>query len=191
MRIPPTERCPLSPRKRRFFPSATNFSSSSSLGSRKTMFMNERASAIHRRTEELRVCVDDAVDEPALLPVVGLHRLQAAHLLDRGQHVADHVDREAGGRVVERIVLRVRLVVQDRRDAVLALLQDVLADDHRDHAGRADVLLCAGVDEPERLRVEGAQRKSEDMSQMIGTPLVSGTAWYCVPSMVLLLVRWT
>jgi hypothetical protein len=58
----------------------------------------------------------------------------------------------AGG-VVERLLGHVRAVLEhDRQDGIRrplgGLLHEVVADDHERRAGRADVLLRAGVDQP-------------------------------------------
>ena len=58
-------------------------------------------------------------------------------------------------RVEERVLRDVCGVAQHGRQALRRARGEVLADDHQAHAGGSQVLLSAGVDQPELLRLEG------------------------------------
>ena len=103
---------------------------------------------------ELRVPVNAAVEQLALGEVVLLDRRKAADRLVVRQHVAQDVDREARWGVVERVLVGVDLVLEHAGELVGAGRQEIVADDGDDQARRPQVLLGAGVDQPERLDVE-------------------------------------
>ena len=96
---------------------------------------------------EALAVVDRGVEQPRLLAVAGVLRLEPAHLLQEpAGHEHRDVDREHRRRVVHRSVLGERPIVEHRRHAVGHLRQDVVPHDRDRDARRAEVLLRAGVD---------------------------------------------
>ena len=109
------------------------------------------AELLERRARpELRP-VDDVVDLLRLLGIE-LEKVLLAHLLDPLHGLAEDVDAPGRRRVVERVLVHIRAVLQHRRDVLRALRGELLLDRDNRHAGRAEVLLCAGVEHVE-LRV--------------------------------------
>src|SRR5579883_563834 len=114
------------------------------------------ARALDGAAVEAGAGVDGAVEELRLLLVPALDLREAADLLDPREHVADEVDAERRGRVVERLVLGVDAVLEDLREVLAAALEELVPGDADDDAARADVLLGAGIDEREGADVERA-----------------------------------
>ena len=98
-----------------------------------------------------------AMEETALVEIIiknrrfflilFLHGSETAVLFQPFEDLAAHVNAVAVGGVVERTRIRVGLVGKHRGRSRKDILSDkVLTDDGDDHAGRADVLLDAAVD---------------------------------------------
>ena len=100
-----------------------------------------------------------AIEAGAIDLGIELRRLALVDARDRGEpalrdqplhHQAERVDGECRRRVVERAVLRVHRIVHHRRQRRLAArraLDEIVANDDDGQAGRAHVLLRAGVDQ--------------------------------------------
>ena len=101
--------------------------------------------------------VDDAIEQVCLLLVALRHLRQAALCENPVCDFADHVDVEGWRRVVERVLLEECRILEHRRQRFGALLEErFLCDDER-HAGRAEVLLDAGIDEVEFAEINRAR----------------------------------
>ena len=109
--------------------------------------------------------VDGGVQMRGLVGVYLGQGSQATLLIDPARDQHDQVDGEARRRVVHRAFSGVGLVAEDGRYFFRRALQQVLADGHQGHPGRAHVLLRAGIDQPELAEV---QRTGEDVRRHIG-----------------------
>ena len=91
--------------------------------------------------------VDRVVDQLRLLLRSRVHRRQSAFFLQPLANQTDDVNAPGVRRVVERLVLDVRAIVEHRVQSVGNPLQQIVAHDHERDAARSHVLLRAGIDE--------------------------------------------
>ncbi len=90
--------------------------------------------------------IEIVVEDPGLLDVAALHRLESALFFQIIDDHLDHVDLEGGRCVEHRILLRLGLEIPDfRRDAHL-MPEQILADDDKGETGGRQILLHTGVD---------------------------------------------
>src|SRR6056297_436554 len=85
-----------------------------------------RAGVLARRASVEVRRVDGAVEHLGLRVVLLLDAVEPALPLQPAQHLLDHVDRKDGRRVED--LRRVRLVIEHRREAVAAALQELVVD---------------------------------------------------------------
>ncbi len=100
--------------------------------------------------------VDEAVERIRFFPVDFRHLFQAAHgLLQPFEDQLNRVDGKTGRGVEHGVLLGEGGVFEHGGQVRRGPVQEVLADDDHADAGRADVLLGAGVDKAEGVGVEG------------------------------------
>ena len=110
------------------------------------------------------------IEQVAFFLVDLFHGLQPADgFLQPFHHQVDGVDGKAGRRVVHGIVFDEGGVLQHGRQVVRDPVEHVLADDDQADAGRPDIFLGAGIDQPEGAASKGRHMMSEDMSATRGT----------------------
>ncbi len=102
---------------------------------------------------ELRI-VDEVVQKPRLVFVDFVDLLDPAQLFEVTEHQVRHVDGEAGRRVVQRAVFRLRFPFEHGRALRQRVFNEILAGDDDGHAGRGDVLLRARIDDAEFVHVD-------------------------------------
>src|SRR5438105_2327189 len=102
----------------------------------------------HRVAVEARA-VEIVVEQLALRDVAPFDLGEAAQRLEPFEYQRGDVDRVAGRRIEHGVRLGLQLVVHHTRCALGRLSDEVVAHDDDRHARRADVLLRAGVDQPE------------------------------------------
>ena len=118
--------------------------------------VHQRAALLLRRAAIEAGAIDLGVQRRRLALVHARDRRQPAERLQPLHRQAEDVDAERIRRVVERVVLRLHLVIQHRRQIAVRPWQQILADDHQRDAGRTEILLRAGVDEAEPRDVDRA-----------------------------------
>src|SRR5690606_23448215 len=91
--------------------------------------VHERTALLLRGTAVEAGPVDLRVELPGLALVDGGNRAQPAQRLEPLEGEAEDVDAEGRRRVVERVVVRLHLVVQHRRQRRLRTREQILADD--------------------------------------------------------------
>ena len=98
---------------------------------------------------EALALVDLPVQDRRLLRCLALDDVQAALGLHPPQHLADHRDREHRGGVEQRLLVEVNVVAQVAGDGLIGRRRGRGADEDHGHAGRAEILLHAAIDEIE------------------------------------------
>ncbi len=94
----------------------------------------------------------EALIEPAtLLSSACRHDRQPALANDPAQHQPGDIQREGRWRVEAALLHGLHLVAERRGQAATRWPEQILANDHQAQSGYAEVLLRAGVDEPEAL----------------------------------------
>ena len=160
-----------SPRRRSCF-------SSSSDGRRNVTFIRERLAGLRRgRGRSPRIRRSRRTGSPAFSALRRGRSPRGRPPRAQPPHRQPHdVDAEHGRRVVERVLLRVRVVVEHRRQVLRRAREQVVAQDDERHAGRAEVLLRAGVDQRRSVRTSiGRLKMSDEASQTSGTAPASGS----------------
>src|SRR5512137_551092 len=121
---------------------------------------------VHARTiapvDPVRVeagAIDRVVQQRRLLDVPALDGRDASLRLEPFQDQVRDVDGIRRRRVVHRVRLGVRPVVEHRRPARRAAADQVVAHDHQRQPGRPEVLLRAGVDDAELGHVERTRQE--------------------------------
>ena len=118
--------------------------------------VHERAELLLRRAAEQLGLIQVVVEDGSLLLVELLHGLKAAQALEPLEHLAAHVDAVARRGVGQAAGVGLRLVAHDGgREGQHILADQVVAHDDDDHAGRANVLLHAAVDQAVLRHVHG------------------------------------
>ena len=118
--------------------------------------VHKRAELLLRRAAEQLRLIQVVVQDGCLLLVHALHNLKAAQALKPLEHLAAHVDAVARRGVRQAAGVGLRLVAHDGgREGQHVLADKVVAHDDDDHAGRADVLLHAAVDQAVLRHVNG------------------------------------
>src|SRR6185503_19524465 len=117
-----------------------------------------------RTTIDVRVAaikvsgVDDIIEQLRLCLILASHNSDAALLLKPFADKTENVDSPGVWRIVERLVLDVRAIVEHRRKSFRNALQQILTQDYDCKPAWSHVFLSAGVNDSILIHIDDARK---------------------------------